>query len=115
MSLIKTLSAVLVLTSCASIPKMDRPIALYKGCPQVGGICKKTQTTVAAELQATMRDVSPDELSQWVEANIDANTKIMYLETQKPAFAQYTCMHVNDVGVILKYINDLKRKLPGVK
>lgn len=94
---------------CPSRVKLERPITLYTGCPEFGGICEKTKTDLKAEVKAAMPDITEAELSQWIEENI-ASVKIKVLQANKSLFSKMTCAPTDDMGIVLKAVNDYRRK-----
>jgi hypothetical protein len=100
-------------TGCASLPKMERQITLYKGCPEYNGICKRLKGDVKTEFKKSMPNISSESLGEWIEINIDDSTKLKVLPANSKSFKEYIGIHSSDLGVLLKYINDLKRKVVG--
>lgn len=113
-SSILTLS--LLIQGCAAtghaLPNMERQITLYKGCPEVEGICKKTKAETKAEIVAALNSLPAGQVSEWLEKNING-VSIKYLPAKSKEFAKYVSMPAEDLGVILKFINDLKRTYLG--
>lgn len=95
---------------CPSKVKLQRPITLYTGCPEYGGICEKTKTDFKAEVRAAMPDISEDELNQWIEENLTPTVRIKVLPAKAPLFSKMTCAPTDDMGVVLKAMNDFRRK-----
>ena len=99
------------LSSCASVlPEMDHKITVYKGCPEVEGICQKSKAEVKQEVVAALNSVPADQVSEWVEQNVNG-VRVKFLPAKSKQFSKFVALSAEDLGVILKYINDLKRKI----
>lgn len=95
---------------CSRIPAMERPITVWNGCPELGGICKMMKP----EVQAKAKELGAQEAAQdWIEVNIDDKTKVKLIKADSPNFKKYAGISFDDLGVIFKYIDTLKRKLTG--
>lgn len=113
-ALILTLS--LFVTGCAGqLPKMERPISLFAGCPQFEGICKFSKKQVEAKVAPSLPSVKSEDVSEWVEINIDGviDQKVRVLPAKSKEFKKYVSLSAQDLGVLLKHVDDLKRKIVG--
>jgi hypothetical protein len=109
-SLILTLAS---LSSCASVlPEMEKPISLFKGVPSVSSICKKAVPEIKTEAVAKLPSIPASAVGEWVDRNISGVTA-KCLPTNSKEFAKYIALSAEDYGVLLKFINDLKRKVAG--
>lgn len=108
--LIVTLS--LIMASCAVIPRMERPIALYKGCPELEGVCRLSKPGVKAMTAPNLKSISKEEASEWVEINLD-DRKAMLLPSKAASFKRMVCHDVDDYAVLVRYLDSLKRKVSG--
>lgn len=86
---------------------------LYKGCPEFYGICRLSKGEVREDFKKHFPQISDADLAQWIEINIDDKTSAWVLPASAPYFKGYIAISVSDLGVLMKYINDLKRKIPG--
>ena len=117
----KTLSLFLaiILTSCAgkALPKMERPISLFNGCPTFDGICKLSKKQVEDKVVPQLPSIETAVVSDWIEVNVDGviNQKVRILPAKSKEFGNYVAMPKKDLGILLKYIDDLKRKIVGAR
>jgi hypothetical protein len=93
----------------AVIPKMERPISLFAGCPKFKGICKYSKSQVEAKFAPTLPSVASGDLNEWIEQNIDGGMKVRILPAEAKSFGGYTAIPNQDLGVLLNYIDTLKR------
>lgn len=104
---ILTLSAALF--SCASMPRMERKISIWNGCPEQDGICRLDLPAVQAKAQALGASQA---IQDWIVVNIDGR-KVDVIPAKGEAFKKYAGISFDDLGVILKYIDSLQRKITG--
>lgn len=116
-SRILTTASILILSSCAgkTLPNMERPISFYAGCPTFNGICKYSKGQVKEKVQVHLSSIEPEDVSEWIEANVDGviNKKVRILPASSKEFGSFVALPADDLGVLLKYIDSLKRKLVG--
>jgi hypothetical protein len=116
----RTLSVILIaycLSGCAgkTLPKMERPISLFNGCPTFEGICKLSKDQVKDKIVPMLPSIDPGVVSDWIEVNVDGviTKKVRVLPAKSKEFSQYLAIPKKDWGIVLKYIDDLKRKIVG--
>jgi hypothetical protein len=91
---------------------MERPVSLYKGVPSAGGICKKAKPEVKAEAIAALSSIPAQDVSEWIDRNVDGVPAKCLPATAKE-FGKFVALPAADYAVLLKLINDLKRKIAG--
>lgn len=93
------------------MPKMDRPISLYAGCPQFEGICKFSKEQVEEKVSPNLKSIAKEDVSEWIELNIDGviTKKVRVLPAKSKEFKKFTALPNDDLGILMKYIDDLKR------
>lgn len=94
---------------------MERPISLYAGCPQFQGICKFSKEQVKDKITPALPSISQEAVSDWIEVNIDGeiSKNVRILPAKSLEFKKFTAVPNDDLGILMKYIDDLKRKIVG--
>lgn len=95
------IATLLSLSGCAGkAPVMEKPIQVYNGAPEVGGICRlnDSKITQLAEVLKVPENILRANLAQGMDC-IDAHD---------PRFQQFGCMTFDDIGVVQRYIETLK-------
>lgn len=103
----------LMASSCASLPRMERPISIYKGSPEIEAVCRLSKPGVKAFTAPHFQAISKEEASEWIEYNIDTQTSAYCLPTKAKSFSRMVCRSAEDEGVFLRYVDSLKRKVQG--
>lgn len=91
---------------------MERPIAIYKGCPELEGVCRLSKPGVKAMTAPNLKSIDKLEASEWVEVNID-DRKAMLLPAKSTSFKRMVCQDIDDYAVLIRYLDTLKRKVSG--
>lgn len=94
MKIISIATLSLIMASCAGIPRMERPIALYKGCPELAGVCRLSKPGVKAMTAPNLSAISKEEAAEWVEVNVD-DQKAMLLPSKANSFKRMVCHDVD--------------------
>lgn len=106
-----------ITAGCAgkALPPMERPISLFAGCPQFEGICKYSKKQVEAQVKPKLPSIASESVADWIEVNIDGviDKKVRVLPAKSKEFSKYVSLPKEDLGVLMKYIDDLKRKIVG--
>jgi hypothetical protein len=97
-----TVTLLLLLNSCGSAPKLERPITLWSGAPEVGGICKLT----AEALFKRFPNV-PRPLIDYIFTNRD---DLECIDGKDPRMEQFSCETWQDKGVEARYVETLLNK-----
>lgn len=95
------------------MPRMERPISIYKGSPEVEAVCRLSRPGVKAFTAPHFKAISKEEASEWIEYNIDDKTSAYCLPTKAKSFSKMVCRTADDEGVFLRYVDDLRRKVQG--
>lgn len=89
---------------------MERPIELWNGVPEVGGICRLTQEKIAEKISAMADHENVKNLSVQIAAMIFKDLAQDCMPATDTKFKEYSCMSFDDTAVLQKYIEALNFK-----
>lgn len=90
---------------------MERPISIYKGSPEIEAVCRLSRPGVKAFTAPHFTAISKEEAAEWIEYNIDDKTSAYCLPTKANSFKRMVCQDAEDFGVLMRFIDSLKRKV----
>lgn len=94
---ISTVTLSLLLVACGGTPpKMERPVEVWNGAPEHGGICKINASVLSQRLNIPEHVLAPI-----IAEGVDC------MPATDPRFQSYGCMTFDDIGVIQKYTETL--------
>lgn len=79
---------------------MERPVQVYNGAPEVGGICRLSGDKIAR--LAEVLKVSEERLRAELAEGVDC------IDARDVRFQEFGCMRFDDMGVVQRYIEKLK-------
>lgn len=104
--LISTLS--LILFSCAgSPPKLERPVKLYNGAPEVNGICRLTKPAIARIAKKALKTDDAKSQVNAVVKEMFAPDEVECIRADDRKFSNYGCYSFSDIAVMLRWQENL--------
>lgn len=92
-----TVTLSLLLVACGgNPPKMERPIEVWNGAPERGGICRINASVLSQRLNIPEHVLAPV-LAEGVEC----------IPATDPRFQEFGCITFDDIGVIQRYTETL--------
>lgn len=105
-TLILTLS--LFLFGCGGIPpKLEHPVKMYLGAPEVGGICRLKKSAIA---RLAKKYLAKDESRNQVDSAVSvmfSKDEIECVDARSNEFKSYACYSLEDNRVLLRYQENL--------
>lgn len=93
MKTLGTVTLSLILVACGgNPPKMERPIEVWNGAPERGGICRINASVLSQRLDIPEHVLAPI-IAEGVEC----------IPATDPKFQEYGCMSFDDMGVIRRW------------
>jgi len=87
---------------------MERDIKIYNGAPEVAGICRKNRVTVASNISQELKtSIAKEAVKKTLENNIAPDTASDCVSANSADFKKYAGISFQDLGVILRYIENL--------